>query len=74
MMLLDVSFNPDMQRKMSLTLGSLVTLGILKEAIVDILAMRGGGAVMEVLLLIYRNGRRLLNAIDQLKSFMKGGR
>jgi hypothetical protein len=71
MMLLHVSFNPDLQSRIPLTLGSLETLGILKEAMVDMLTMRGCGAVIEVLFLIYRNGRRLLNAIDHPKRFME---
>jgi len=49
-----------------LTFGSFVTLGILNEAMVDILAMRGCG-VIEAKLLICDNGLRAFEAIVKQK-------
>jgi hypothetical protein len=46
------------------TLGSFVTLGILKEAIVDILAVRGCIEAIEKPLLICDKGRMLMAAIN----------
>jgi hypothetical protein len=60
-MLFRVSFAPNLvQEDFPRTLDSLVTLGILKEAIVDMLAMWGCAEAIEKPLLNCETGRRLL--------------
>jgi hypothetical protein len=49
-------------------LGSFDTLGILNEAMVDILAMWGCTEAIAMFLVIVENGRRLLDAIGNMES------